>query len=238
MKVNTAFANASFLNLVENKDQIVFLDANFFIPPDRSNCINVKPVKFDWYKEKWLEPLLNEFKGASIHESVYAELVDTIIKAFTDKNINSEPKRLTVFYNSELKENEKELMAFYVDKLAVHSQYDPDKDNAKDRGEVLSLSYMATKNYLFFAANDVLPIRLIRDADKLNTGLDDMGVIQMYELIYFLYRTNKYETKALRQLYKYQYYLTDAEKRMNPEWGIFIQKMDELYGEQMNKVFG
>lgn len=122
-------------------------------------------------------------------------------------------------------------MNYYVSKLAVHSQYDPLRDNAKDRGEVRSLSFMAVKQYLFFAANDALPVRLIKDADKLNTGLDDMGIVQMYELIYYLYKTGKYENKQLRLLYKYQYYLSSNDKRMNPEWGVFVEQMDLLYGK-------
>lgn len=35
--------------------------------------------------------------------------------------------------------------------------------------------------------------------------------------------------KALRILYKYQYYLTPGDKRVNPEWGNFIEQMDILY---------
>ena len=61
------------------------------------------------------------------------------------------------------------------------------------------------------------------------TRLEEMGLIQMYELIYYLHKTGKYNSKELRTLYKYQYYLTGREKQQNPEWGVFIQKMDELY---------
>ena len=82
MKVDITCANPSFLSLIDKQDQIVFLDANFFIPPDRSNFINIKPFKFDRYKEIWLEPLLTEFTGVSIHESVYAELVAPDTQAF------------------------------------------------------------------------------------------------------------------------------------------------------------
>ena len=39
-----------------------------------------------------------------------------------------------------------------------------------------------------------------------NTGLEEMGIIQMYELIYYLHKTGKYNSKELRTLYKYQYY--------------------------------
>ena len=88
---------------------------------------------------------------------------------------------------------------------------------------------MAVKQFLYFAANDALPVRLIKDAAKLLTGLDDMQIVQMYELIYYLYKTGRYDNKALRILYKYQYYLTAWDKRINPEWGCFVEQMDLLY---------
>ena len=47
---------------------------------------------------------------------------------------------------------------------------------------------MAVKRFLYFAANDALPVRLIKDAAKVRSGLDDMQIVQMYELIYFLYK--------------------------------------------------
>ena len=120
-----------------------------------------------------------------------------------------------------------------MNKIAVHSMYNPAKDNAKDRGEVRTLSFMAVKQFMFFAANDSLPVRLIKDAAKLETGLDDMQIVQMYELIYYLYKKNKYDKKALRILYKYQYYLTNGDKRVNPEWGSFIEQMDALYSKML-----
>jgi hypothetical protein len=33
-------------------------------------------------------------------------------------------------------------------------------------------------------------------------------------------------------LYKYQYHLTDYEKRTDPEWGEFIIAMENLYGQK------
>ncbi|MBR1390290.1 MAG: hypothetical protein IJ567_02380 [Lachnospiraceae bacterium] len=92
---------------------------------------------------------------------------------------------------------------------------------------------MAVKQFLFFAANDALPVRLIKDAAKLGTGLDNMQIVQMYELIYYLYKTDRYDKKALRMLYKYQYYLTPGDKKTNPEWGSFIQQMDMCYHEML-----
>lgn len=116
-----------------------------------------------------------------------------------------------------------------MNRIAVHSLYNPTRDNAKDRGEVRTLSFMAVKQFLLFAANDSLPVRLIKNAAELGTGLDDMQIVQMYELIYYLYKTNRYDKKTLRILYKYQYYLTAGDKRVNPNWETFLEEMDIFY---------
>jgi len=229
MKVDTKEINLAFLSIVQNPSQKVFLDANFFIPPDRSKVAKVKAYSFTDFKEYWLIPLLNEFSGLVIHESVYDELVADGVKSYTDEQVNSNPSKLKIHYDSELSNAEEALRNTYMNKIAVHSQYNPTRDNAKDRGEVRSLSFMAVKQYLFFAANDALPVRLIKNAAELDTGLDDMQIVQMYELIYYLYKTEKYDKKALRILYKYQYYLTLGDKRTNPNWEKFIEQMDVLY---------
>jgi len=195
----------------------------------RQTGVKVKAYSFTDFKEYWLIPLLNEFSGLVIHESVYDELVADGVKSYTDEQVNSNPSKLKIHYDSELSNAEEALRNTYMNKIAVHSQYNPTRDNAKDRGEVRSLSFMAVKQYLFFAANDALPVRLIKNAAELDTGLDDMQIVQMYELIYYLYKTEKYDKKALRILYKYQYYLTLGDKRTNPNWEKFIEQMDVLY---------
>lgn len=229
MKIDTKEVNPAFKSIIQDPAQTVFLDANFFISPDRSNYMKVKPYSFEDFKKYWLMPLLSEFSGIAIHESVYDELVAEQVRGCVDEQTNTNPAKLKIYQDSELSTNEVALMNYYISKIAVHSQYDPIRDNAKDRGEVKSLSFMAVKQFLFFAANDALPIRLIKEADKLDTGLDDFGIIQMYELIYYLFKTGKYDNKQLRILYKYQYYLSPADKKLNPEWGKFIEQMDKLY---------
>lgn len=205
------------------------MDANFFIPPDRSEVAKVRAYSFTDFKECWLIPLLSEFTGLAIHESVYDELVADSVKEYADEQTSCIPSKLRIHYDSELSGLEEALRNTYINKIAVHSLYNPTRDNAKDRGEVRSLSFMAVKQFLYFAANDALPVRLIKDAAKLLTGLDDMQIVQMYELIYYLYKTGRYDNKVLRILYKYQYYLTAGDKRINPEWGCFVEQMDLLY---------
>ena len=229
MKVDTKEVNPAFQSIIQNPGQKVFLDANFFIPPDRSEVAKVRAYSFTDFKECWLIPLLSEFAGLAIHESVYDELVADSVKEYVDEQTSCIPSKLRIHYDSELSGLEEALRNTYINKIAVHSLYNPTRDNAKDRGEVRSLSFMAVKQFLYFAANDALPVRLIKDAAKLLTGLDDMQIVQMYELIYYLYKTGRYDNKALRILYKYQYYLTAGDKRINPEWGCFVEQMDLLY---------
>lgn len=229
MKVDTQAINPAFQSIIQNPSQKVFLDANFFIPPDRSEVAKVKAYSFTDFKECWLIPMLSEFSGLVIHESVYDELVADSVKKYADEQKNSNPPKLKIHYDSELTSKEEALRNTYMNKIAVHSLYNPTRDNAKDRGEVRTLSFMAVKQFLFFGANDSLPVRLIKDAAKLKTGLDNMQIVQMYELIYYLYKTDRYDKKTLRVLYKYQYYLTSGDKRVNPEWGSFIEQMDALY---------
>lgn len=229
MKVDTKEVNPAFQSIIQNPGQKVFLDANFFIPPDRSEVAKVREYSFTDFKECWLIPLLSEFTGLAIHESVYDELVADSVKEYADEQTSCIPSKLRIHYDSELSGLEEALRNTYINKIAVHSLYNPTRDNAKDRGEVRSLSFMAVKQFLYFAANDALPVRLIKDAAKLLTGLDDMQIVQMYELIYYLYKTGRYDNKALRILYKYQYYLTAGDKRINPEWGCFVEQMDLLY---------
>ena len=54
MKVDTREINPAFKSIIQNPDQTVFLDANFFIPPDRSEYLKVKPYAFGDFKDCWL----------------------------------------------------------------------------------------------------------------------------------------------------------------------------------------
>lgn len=228
MNVNIKSVNPALESLFKDSKQVVFLDANFFIVPDRSN-IGAKPIAFQKYREYWLDPLFDAFSNLSVHESVYDELVEGAVKAFADEKKGEIPTKLRVYKDSELTASEQNLLEMQILKLVPFSGYIPERDNAKDRGEIRSLAYMAVKQYLYFAANDTLPMQLICNAGQLETGLDDMGLLQSYEILYYLYKMGKYDSKGLKMLYKYQYYLTSREKTQNPDWGSFIASMDELY---------
>ncbi len=93
----------------------------------------------------------------------------------------------------------------------------------------MSLSYIATKGFLYFATNDEGPIRLVESAERLETVLQDVSIVYLYEILYYLQRFGKCDSTGLKMMYKYHYYATPNEKKKNPAWGEFIEKMDLLY---------
>ncbi len=230
MKINLLCKNPALVSLFENPAQTIFLDTNFLIPPDRSK-VGARPIALQKYCEIWLEPIFDAFSNLSIHESVYQELVADHAKKYIDNKCRASPPKLVIYSNSILSPLEAALMQTYIKQIAPFSKYIPMLENSDDKGEVSSLAFMATKGFLYFASNDNLPIQLIRKAEDLGTGLQHMRLLEMFDIIFYLYKMGTYDNKGLRLLYKYQYHLTKREKAQNPEWNNFIKKMDLLYSE-------
>jgi len=228
MRVNLEKANLSLVSIFENPNQIITIDANFLIPPDRSRYAK-KSFSFALFKKVWIEPIFNEFPKLAIHESVYDELVGTELRNYVENLRQENPPKIIIHFDSELTEIERLLRDTVESRIYPYTNYDPQIDNKDDRGEVKSLSYIAVKGLLYFAAHDNNALQLIEKAEEWSTGLDNVRAIHMFELIYYLYLKNKEDKKSLRMLYKYQYYLTEHEKRTNPEWGNFINQMNDLY---------
>ncbi len=176
MSTNIDNINPALESLFGDPEQTIFLGANFFIPPDRSR-MRTKPIPFLKFCEIWLDPIFDAFPNLAIHESVYHELVADAVKKYADERQSENPSRLRVYKDAELNEAEQALMQAYISKLAEYSQYIPEMDNEKDRGEVRTLSFMAVRRFLYFAANDTLPMNLIRKADELHTGLSEMELL-------------------------------------------------------------
>lgn len=228
MKVDLTSSNPALESIFSNANQIITLDANFLIPPDRSKYAKIS-FDFEVFKRIWLNPIFKAFPNLAIHEAVYDEFHSTSVKLYVDTNINAIPTKLLVHKDSSLTLEEQMLKNSIEEKIYPLTKYDPMLDNRDDRGEVKSLSYIAVKGLPCFAAHDSNAIQLIEKAEEWTTGLDNIQAIQMYEIIFYLYRTNASDKKALRILYKYQYYLTKHKKDTNPEWGQFIEAMDALY---------
>lgn len=226
MKVDTSVQNPALIALLNNPNSVIFLDANFFIPPDRSRVYqHLQPISFEYYQEHWLNPLFAELRGLAIHESVYTELVAGNVKEYAQQKIST---KLQLFLDNQLNANENVLYESYIRKLALNSEYIPERDNKEDRGEVKSLSYMAVKGFLYFASRDNLPVKLIEQAKAFETGLDYMSILHTYDVIFYLLKKG-YDRCGLRTLYKYLYYLTDDEKKRNPSWETFVDSMERTY---------
>jgi hypothetical protein len=227
--VNSLILNPGLISIIENPDQVITLDANFIIPPDRTNIGAPRGYSFSSFKQIWLDPIFISFSALAIHEAVYDEIISPAEKSFIDQCISELPPRLIIHRDSTLTHIEQGLRNSIEEKLYPFTQYDPKLNNKKDRGEVKSLSYIATKGFLYFAANDTIAINLIEDAEKLETGLDNIFSLKMYELIFYLSIMGVVDTKNMRNLYRYQYHLTKNEKTNNPGWGNFISEMRTLY---------
>lgn len=170
-----------------------------------------------------------------IHEAVYDEPIGISSQNYVDSKRDSIPPEIIIHKDSSLTEVERILRDTIESRIASHTKYEPLLDNKDDLGEVKSLSYIAVKGLLYFAANDNNAIQLIEKSEEWSTGLDNVQAIKMYELIYYLYKNNLADNTAMKMLYKYQYYLTNREKSTNPKWGDFFYGMDNLYESYLNK---
>lgn len=234
--VNLQHKNLGVVSVLENKNQIFLIDANIFIPPDRSKeNSGIKAVPFEFYKKYWIEPFIDTFKPIGIHEAVYGEFESNSIKKLIENRKNDIPPSIYIYYDSNLTEQEQIVRATIESKIAKYTNYNPTIDNRDDRGEVKSLSYIATKQLLYFCSHDSNAIRLVEDAEKLETSLEEVSAIKPYEVIYYFVNNGIGDTEKLRYIYKYLYYLTKNDKKINPSWGEFIEKMDELYCDEIRK---
>lgn len=231
MKINLITLNPALKSIFSFQNMIITLDANFFIPPDRSRYIN-RAFDFQLCKRIWLDPIFKVFPNLAIHEAVYDELILPSVKIYADTNIYAVPPKLMIHKDSSLTSEEMMLRDSIEEKIYPLTKYDPMLNNKDDRGEVKTLAYIAVKGLCYFAANDFNAIQLIEKAKEWGTGLDNVKAIKMYELIFYLYKNNLSDKKNLRILYKYQYHLTKHEKSINPEWSKFIEVMESLYQEK------
>ncbi len=149
MEVNLSSPNPALESVFSDPNQIITLDANFLIPPDRSRLTR-KGFDFSKFQHIWLDPIFKAFPNLAIHEAVYDELVLPSVRSYAQAMLES-------------------------------------------------------------------------------TGLDNIRAIKMYELIFYLHVIRLSERQSLKLLYKYQYYLTNHEKRSNPEWGQFLTEMESMY---------
>lgn len=240
MKRNTidlVHPNGALLELIKDFSQILPLDANLLIPPDRSKENRQIPaIDFEIYKKIWLHPLLYTFPHLAIHQAVLDELVAPGVFRFIDEHIQS--SRLILLSDDELSVEEEQYRRTVEGAISRYTNYDPSMDNSADRGEVKSLAHIATRGLLYFCSHDSNALRLVEDAEQLETHLDTVGTLRYYEIIYYLVAMRMVKPDSLKNFYKYIYRLTTREKQMNPEWSQFLVGMDMLYREAIDASHG
>lgn len=147
-----------------------------------------------------------------IHEAVYKEFESNYIKTLIENKKNAVPASIDIYYDSNLTEQEEIVRTTIEWKIAKYTNYNPTIDNRDDRGEVKSLSFIATKQLLYFCSHDSNAIRLVEDAEKLETSLEEVFAIKPYEIIYYFVKNDVGDFEKLRLIYRYLYYLTNNDK--------------------------
>ena len=100
-KVNINSTNKALISLINNPKQLLVVDANFFIPPNRSRE-QLKPISFKSFKSVWLDHLINTFNPIIIHEAVYEEFQTKDVKDFVDNCMKNIPQLVNIVKDSDL----------------------------------------------------------------------------------------------------------------------------------------
>ena len=227
MKVDASKKNPVLCDLLAGKELIIAIDANIIIPPERHN----KPFPQETYYKEFIYPLFNASLSLLIHESVLQELVDSTSHDKIVELIENEQSSVSLVQDASLTDDEKVIRSAMETSIAPYTMYTPHENNSDDRGEVKTLSYLATKGHGCFLSKDSGALRLITHTESLETSLNGISPMRLYEIIYYMTKTQPEYSKTLRALYKYNYYLSKKEKAQNPSWEIFIQTFDKLYGD-------
>ena len=125
----------------------------FIIPPDRQ-ALSVPTIPFQQFREMWLDPIFETFSALAIHEAVHNELVSVYEREFIEEMLNHPTPRIIIHKDSQLDATEHILRNTIEAKISKYTKYNPLINNANDRGEVKTLSYIAVKGLLYFATND------------------------------------------------------------------------------------
>ncbi|MEB9946753.1 hypothetical protein P4K84_22315 [Bacillus cereus] len=235
-KVHTNRKNPAIVSLITDPKQIIPMDACVLIPPNRSKEVReIPPISFEMQRKFWLDTLFRTFPSLAIHEAVLKEcFFPSELHTYLQNHIGS--NNLLLLKDSDLSA----LESSYRDSIEIDisnpTNYKPELDNSDDRGEVKSLAHIKTKNYPYFCSRDSKAIRLIDEADRLKTNLQDVNSIQTYEMMYYLTRLQMCKSREMKPFYKYLYHLTSWESKTNPEWGQFLSQMDLLYGEEIKNA--
>ncbi len=135
MKINLTHPNPALISIIEDPEQIITLDANFLIAPDR-RPITKRGIGFEQFREIWLDPIFSAFPNLAIHESLYDELVGISPQNYVDSKRDSVPPEIIIHKDSSLTEIERILRDTIESRIASHTKYEPLLDNKDDNSPV------------------------------------------------------------------------------------------------------
>ncbi len=144
MKIDLTSPNPALISVFKHPEQVITLDANFLIPPNRSRFTKNR-FDFSLFQKLWLDPIFTAFSSLAIHEAVYDELISPPVQSYIGSMLECKPPRLTVHKDSTLTSKEQVIRDSIENKIYPLTNYDPMIDNKNDRGEVKSLAYIAVK---------------------------------------------------------------------------------------------
>lgn len=229
--------NSALQNLIDSYSQIVTLDANILLVPDRMEIKNA--IRFDYalHEKYWLDSLFKTFPHLAIHQAVQHEI---LIPAALVRYINARiaDGQLILLNDSEFTPEQETIRRTIERKISRHTNFNPDLGIGKDKGEVKSLAHIATRGYLYFCSADANAIRLIDHAESYDTNLDQQYALRYYELIFYLQKIGATASNYLKAMYNHAYRLTEREKEIHPPWGKFCEIMDTLYHDSFKQSTG
>ena len=115
MKVETRRVNPALVSIYKDPNQVITLDANFLIPPDRE-ALSVKAIPFDLFHTTWLDSIFTLFPALAIHEAVQDEVVSLQEKAFIQEMLDESIPKITILKDSQLSSIESILRATIEEK--------------------------------------------------------------------------------------------------------------------------
>ena len=124
MKVDLTSFNPALESIFSNPNQVITLDANLLIPPNRSR-LTKRGFDFPTFQKIWLDPIFVAFPELAIHEAVYSELVLPSVKSYIQATLNITPSPLIIHKDSTLTPTEKMLKDSIEEKIYPLTKYDP-----------------------------------------------------------------------------------------------------------------
>ena len=128
MDIKVDKVNEAFLSLVQNPNQLITLDANFFLLPNRYKDpkLNIPDMPMVFWITNWLDPLFACFQNLAIHEAVNDEIFSVQARDYVNAKLTSIPPTLFLHIDSQLSSEEWIIRNTKEALIAQNTKYIPD----------------------------------------------------------------------------------------------------------------